>query len=72
MAHANRMDNLVFQYQQGLMTEEYYKTGIQGPLAFFATGWKVLGLTGGRIGGGGRPSFQAEIEKAAAEWEDQS
>ncbi len=68
LAHVNRMDNLVFQYQQGLMTEEYYKTGIRGPLAFFATGWEALGLLERR----GRPSFFAEIENAAAESEQQS
>ena len=56
------MDNLLFQYQQGLMTEEYYTSGIQGPMAFFAPG--VLGIVDD---GSRRPSFRAELEKALAD-----
>ena len=44
--------------------EEYYTSGIQGPMAFFAPGWKVLGIVDD---GSRRPSFRAELEKALAE-----
>ena len=56
-----RLDNLVFQHQQGFMTDEHYQDGIKGPLRFFHPIWEYFGITGGR------PSFVSEIEKAVAE-----
>lgn len=43
-AHRVRLDNLVFQYQQGFLTEEYYVSGVKGPIRGFAPWWDALGL----------------------------
>lgn len=62
-AHLIRTDNLVFQREQGLMTDEYYGS-IEGALAGFGNAWEALDLLDRSAN---RPSFLAEIERARQE-----
>jgi hypothetical protein len=59
-AHRIRLDNLVFQYQQGLLTDEYYETGVREPLRRFARLWEIAEISLLAF----RPSFTAAMREA--------
>jgi len=56
LAHRIRIDNQMYQYQQGFIDDEYYENNIKGQIRTFGPGWRLFRLPG-------RPSFEAEIEK---------
>jgi hypothetical protein len=58
-AHRLRLDNLVFQYEQGFLTDEYHASGVKGPLRVFAPWWAAIGLST-QI----RPGFAAAVQNA--------
>ncbi len=62
-AHRVRLDNLVFQYQQGMLTDEYYATGVKGPLRYFAPLWEITGLRHDIM----RPSFVEVVREALSD-----
>jgi len=39
-AHMHRMSNLIHQYHQGLLTEEYYDRGIRGTIVMWTKVWE--------------------------------
>jgi len=43
-AHRVRLDNLLFQYEQGFLTDEYYDAGVRRPMRRFAPHWEVAGI----------------------------
>ena len=43
-AHRIRLDNLVYQYEQGFLPDDYYTSGVKGPLRMLAPWWKAVGL----------------------------
>ena len=53
-------DNLLFQYQQGYLDEEFYRYRVVPSVRFMAPWWKKLNLFEGEHR---RPSFNAEIEQ---------
>ncbi len=60
-AHRIRLDNLVFQHQQGLLTDEYFESGVKEPLRRFARLWEIAGIP---IESLSRPSFAAVLREA--------
>jgi hypothetical protein len=40
----NRIANLIHQYRQGLLTDEYYDAGIRGTIAFWMKIWEGAGV----------------------------
>ncbi len=53
-------DNLLFQYQQGYLDEEFYRYRVVPTIRFMAPWWEKLKLFEGEHR---RPSFNAEIER---------
>ena len=43
-AHRVRLDNLVFQYEQGFLTDDYYAAGVERPLRRIAPHWETAGI----------------------------
>ena len=66
-----RLDNLYYQYQMGLLDEQYYEASVVNVIRINAPTWADIGLSGAR-----RPPFRAEIEpilsESEAEAEEQS
>lgn len=44
-AHLHRMTNLVHQYREGLLTEEYYEAGIRGTIVTWMGMWEGAQLS---------------------------
>jgi len=42
VAHRVRMDNLVFQYEQGFLTQESYNSGVKVPITIMKPVWDKL------------------------------
>ena len=62
----HRMDGIYYQYELGLLTDEYYETTFSRMMSVWVPRWKDTGLLDrGWIVP--RPSFQAEIDKYVAE-----
>ena len=40
-AHLHRMTDLIHQYEEGLLTEQYYEQGIRGTIVMWMTMWKA-------------------------------
>ena len=51
-----RVDNQFYQYQQGLIDEEYFQNNFRQQVSLFGPGWKMLT-------GSARPSFQQVIDE---------
>ena len=62
LANRQRSDNMYYQYTNGFLDEEFYDSNGRFVIRSQAPMWKALGL-----GGGGRPSFNAEIERILSE-----
>ena len=62
-ANRTRIDNIVFQYHQGLIDDEQYQV-IRRAIFKMSPTWQALGLTFGR------PSFLAEIEDVKRDTEN--
>ncbi len=56
IAQQTHWDNMYFQYQQGFISEEYYRDSFRERVARLAPTWRALKVSGGRS------SFNAEIE----------
>lgn len=56
IAQQTHWDNMYFQYQQGFISEEYYRDSFRERVARLAPTWRALKVAGGRS------SFNAEIE----------
>lgn len=41
-AHLFRLENLVFQYQQGLLTREYHDAAIVGGIRYLLPAWELF------------------------------
>jgi hypothetical protein len=61
IAQHTHWDNLYFQYQQGFLEEEYFKDSFRERTVRLAPVWRALGI------GGGRTSFEREIERLEKE-----
>ena len=61
-ARAGDYDNLYYQYRQGYLDEEFYRTRIENSIRIFAPAWLAHGVLDNMT-----PSFKAEVERLAAE-----
>lgn len=61
IAQQTHWDNMLFQYQQGLLDREYYEDAFKERVLRLAPTWRALGLTDGRS------SFFAEIARLERE-----
>ena len=57
IAQVTHWDNMLFQYQQGFLDDEYYEEVLKPRIARLAPVWKALNVIAGR------GSFEAEIVK---------
>ena len=55
-AFSGDYDNMFFQYQQGYLDEEFYRTKIETSIRELAPWWKKYAIIG-------RPSFEKEIDR---------
>ena len=60
-------DNLLYQYQQGFLDQEYFESNVKAEIRLFAPMWDALDTK--RIV---KPTFDAEVERILAEAEAQS
>ena len=61
-AALHKMDGIHYQYELGLVSEEYYETTFNQMMSVWAPRWNDTGvLDGGRVTL--RPSFREEVEK---------
>ena len=61
-ARRNRIDNMLYQYQNGFLDEEYYTDQVRSRILTLVPIWEALGLSSS-----GRPSFLEEIDRIVAE-----
>jgi len=54
-AHLSRCDNLIFQREQGLISDEYYAY-LKDPLRLLGPRWRALGMKG-------RPAFERALDE---------
>ena len=60
-----RFDNMFYQYQSGLLDEEFYEHSLKPAVRTYAPIWKELGLSGWGLAE--RPSFANEVERILAD-----
>lgn len=58
IAQQTHWDNMLYQYQQGFLDEEYFQDAFRERVARLAPTWQALNLTGGRR------SFFEEVRRA--------